>query len=88
MAFGVGWWTSPQTMFIAAPAVRLLRALSLSLSATNLLDRRYRLGEFNYASDFRQDPQAAPTLVPVRHFAAGAPRALLFTLTTNFGGTP
>jgi iron complex outermembrane recepter protein len=55
------------------------------LSATNLLDRRYRLSEFNYASDFRGVPGATPTLVPVRHFTAGAPRALFFTLSVNLG---
>jgi hypothetical protein len=55
------------------------------ISATNLFDRQYRLGEYNYASDFHTQPE--PTLVPVRHFTAGAPRALLFTLTFNVGGT-
>jgi iron complex outermembrane recepter protein len=58
----------------------------LGLSVTNLLDRRYRLGEFNYASDFRSVPDSTPTLVPVRHFTAGAPRALFATFAINFGG--
>ena len=60
--------------------------LRIGLSVTNLLNTQYRLGEYNFASDFHS--QSEPTLVPVRHFAAGAPRALLFTLTTNFGGSP
>ena len=60
--------------------------LKAGLAVTNLLDTQYRLGEYNFPSDFHS--QSEPTLVPVRHFAAGAPRALLFTLTTNFGGTP
>jgi hypothetical protein len=60
--------------------------LQFGLAITNLLDTQYRLGEYNFASDFHS--QSQPTLVPVRHFAAGAPRALLFTLTSNFGGTP
>ncbi len=47
------------------------------LSATNVLDNRYRLGEYNYASDFKSRPQ--PTLVPEREFTAGAPRALFAT---------
>ncbi|MCG3173018.1 MAG: hypothetical protein GMKNLPBB_01194 [Myxococcota bacterium] len=47
--------------------------------ATNLLDNRYRLGEYNFASSFTQ--QGAPSLVPARHFAAGAPRAIYFVLT-------
>ncbi len=60
--------------------------LRVGLSVTNLLDSQYRLGEYNFASDFHS--QSQPTLVPVRHFAAGAPRALLFTITTNFEGSP
>ena len=60
--------------------------LRAGVSITNLLNTQYRLGEYNFASDFHS--QSEPTLVPVRHFAAGAPQAFLFTLTTNFGGTP
>ena len=56
----------------------------LILSATNLLDTRYRLGEFNYTSDFHSQP--SPTLVPVRHFTAGAPRIVMLTLEVLFGG--
>jgi TonB family protein len=56
----------------------------LRLHATNLLDTQYRLGEYNYASDFHSQPQ--PTLVPDRTFAAGPPRALFLTLGFNFGG--
>lgn len=52
--------------------------------ATNLSDAQYRLGEYNYASDFRN--QAFPTLVPMRHFSAGSPRQLFFTLSINLGG--
>ena len=50
----------------------------------NLHDRRYRLGEYNYASDFRS--RAWPTLVPARHFTAGAPRTFMLTLGVSFGG--
>lgn len=57
--------------------------VSLSLSVQNLLNNQYRLGEFNYASDFHSQPQ--PTLVPVRHFTAGAPRTVLFTVALNYG---
>jgi iron complex outermembrane recepter protein len=59
----------------------------LGLMVTNLLDRRYRLGEYNFASDFHADAGSAPTLVPVRHFTAGAPRAIYGTLGINFGGS-
>jgi iron complex outermembrane recepter protein len=59
------------------------RPFRLALAATNLLDTRYRLGEFNFTSDFHS--QAAPTLVPVRHFTAGAPRQLMLTLEILLG---
>lgn len=61
------------------------RRFELSLEATNLLDRRYRLGEYNYASNF-QGPDHLPTLVPVRHFTAGAPRMVFLSLAITFGG--
>jgi hypothetical protein len=57
--------------------------VELGLAAQNLLDTQYRLGEYNFASDFHS--QAFPTLVPVRHFSAGAPRTLLLTLALNLG---
>ncbi len=56
----------------------------LSLAITNLLNSHYRLGEYNYASDFHSAPE--PTLVPSRHFTAGAPRGVFVSLSTNFGG--
>jgi iron complex outermembrane receptor protein len=65
------------------------RALSLGLILTNLLDRRYPLGEYNYASDFRS--RAYPTLVAARHFSAAEPRAGYVTLTVtleNAGTSP
>jgi TonB family protein len=58
----------------------------VGLAVTNLLDNRYRLGEFNYASDFRDVSDSSPTLVPVRHFTAGAPRGVFATFAINFGG--
>jgi TonB family protein len=61
------------------------RMAEVSLSATNLLDAQYRLGEYNFVSDW-QNQGARPSLVPTRHFAAGAPRALFLTLTLNLGG--
>jgi len=61
------------------------RWLTVGVSCTNLLDTQYRLGEYNYASDFHSDG-SYPTLVPERHFSAGAPRQLLFSLAVNLGG--
>ncbi len=60
------------------------RNFDFTVAATNLFDVTYRLSEFNYASDFRNE--GPPTLVPARHFAAGAPREILFTLSANLGG--
>lgn len=54
------------------------KALTFGVTCTNLFDRKYRLGEYNYASDFRS--QAYPTLVAARHFTAGEPRAVFATL--------
>jgi iron complex outermembrane recepter protein len=50
----------------------------IGLSAANLLDTRYRLGEYNYASDFHS--QAEPTLTVTRQFTAGAPRTVMLRL--------
>ncbi len=59
--------------------------VKLGLAVTNLLDTRYRLGEFNFASDFRTSG-SLPTLVPARMFSAGPPRAVSVTLGLHFGG--
>jgi hypothetical protein len=69
---------------IDAAASLAWRPFELGLAVTNLLDTRYRLGEFNYASDFHS--QASATLVPVRHFTAGAPREVMLTLQLVLGG--
>ena len=55
-----------------------LGSLHAGVKASNLLDTRYRLGEYNYASDFHS--QAEPTLTISRAFTAGPPRTVLFTL--------
>ncbi|TMQ04038.1 MAG: TonB-dependent receptor, partial [Deltaproteobacteria bacterium] len=51
---------------------------TLGVKAANLLDTRYRLGEYNYSSDFHS--QAEPTLTIARQFTAGAPRTVLLHL--------
>ncbi|MBL8608267.1 MAG: TonB family protein [Myxococcales bacterium] len=60
------------------------RQVAVGLVTTNLLGRRYRLGEYNYTSDFRSQPY--PTQVAARHFTAGEPRAVYASLTLTFGG--
>jgi iron complex outermembrane receptor protein len=59
----------------------------LSLIGRNLFDSKYRLGEFNYASNFRNPSSGAPpSLVPERSFTAGEPQTFLLTLAVTLGG--
>ena len=64
----------------------------LGLIVSNLLGTQYRLGEYNYASDFRSSrsqpggASAQPNLVPERTFTAGSPRAIYGSFAINFGG--
>ena len=66
--------------------------IELGLSVSNLLGTQYRLGEYNFASDFRSykaapgGATAQPTLVPERLFTAGAPRTIFGSFAINFGG--
>lgn len=60
------------------------RNYELELQVSNLLDTRYRAAELNYVSDFRSQP--LPTLVPSRHFAAGAPRMVFLSFAVTLGG--
>ncbi len=76
---------SDQIFTIDASAILSWSHYELRLSSTNLLNTQYRLGEYDYASDFHSQPQ--PTLVPEREFTAGAPRAVFLTLGINFGGS-
>jgi hypothetical protein len=67
--------------------------IEIGLTVTNLLGTQYRLGEYNYAADFRSSratPGAGvsqPSLVPERLFTAGAPRAIYGSFAINFGGS-
>ncbi|MBX3226979.1 MAG: TonB family protein [Labilithrix sp.] len=73
------------TIFTVDAAVNVRwRNVTVGVVCTNLTDRRYRIAEYNYPSDFRSQPY--PTLVPSRHFVAGEPRAIYGTLTLTFGG--
>jgi iron complex outermembrane recepter protein len=62
------------------------RFVTVAVSSTNVFNAQYRLAEFNYTSDFRP-AGSFPTLVPVRHFTAGSPRQVFFTISFNVGGT-
>lgn len=73
------------TIFTTDVALNLrYRAVQVGLICTNLFDRRYRIGEYNYASDFKS--RDYPTLVASRHFSAGEPRAIYGTLTLTLDG--
>lgn len=61
------------------------RGHEVSLAMMNLLGTQYRLTEYNFVSDFRSTP--SPTLVAARHFAAGAPRSVMLSLSATFGGS-
>jgi hypothetical protein len=58
---------------------------NLRLSGQNVFDSKYKLGEYNYASNF-QKYLPEPTLAPERSFTAGAPRTVMLTLSATLGG--
>ena len=62
------------------------RHFTLGFAVTNLLNRRYRLAEFNYVSNFQATSLSPPPLVPARHFVAGPPLTLWVSLGINLGG--
>ncbi len=76
---------SDRIFTVDASAILSWSHYELRLHSTNLLNTQYRLGEYDYASDFHGQPQ--PTLVPEREFAAGAPRAVFVTFGINLGGS-
>jgi iron complex outermembrane recepter protein len=54
------------------------------VTAQNLFNAKYKLGEYNYASDFKSQPE--PTLAPERSFTAGAPQMILLSISATLGG--
>lgn len=66
-------------VFLADGRVSLRwRAIELVLDLQNLLDARWRDGEFTYPSTW--EPGATASRLPARHFTAGSPRTLTLTL--------
>ena len=57
---------------------------NVRLTGQNIFNARYKLGEYNYASDFHSAP--APTLAPERAFTAGAPGQVMLSLSATLGG--
>jgi iron complex outermembrane receptor protein len=76
--------TSGDILTVDASASLTWSHYQVRVLSTNLLNAQYRLGEYNYASDFHSQPQ--PTLVPDRTFTAGPPRGVFLTLGVTFGG--
>jgi hypothetical protein len=73
------------TIFLSDASIGLGWSIwNVRLVGQNLFDARYKLGEYNYASDFHSAP--APTLVPERSFTAGAPQQILLSLSATLGG--
>jgi len=58
---------------------------NVRVSGQNIFDSKYKLGEYNYASNF-QKYLPEPTLAPERSFTAGAPRTVMLTLSATLGG--
>lgn len=52
--------------------------VELGLEASNIIGTRWSASEYLFTSNW--DPSAVPSRVPMRHFAAGAPRTVLLTL--------
>jgi len=75
---------SQTTLLLDLGASLKWRSWAIGLTTTNLLGRKYRLSEYNYASDFRS--QSYPTLVSARHFTAGEPRAIYLNLGLTLDG--
>jgi hypothetical protein len=69
---------------IDANATLAWKGFELGLVVTNLLDAKYRLGEYNYVSNFQEG--GPPTYVPSRLFSAGAPRGVFANFIVHLGG--
>lgn len=71
-----------RTVFLldARAAVRV-GPVELAVDFQNLLDARWRDGEFVYASKW--DPSAGASLLPARQFTAGTPRTVFFNLEVH-----
>ena len=71
--------TSPPVFLLDATVGVRRDWLELSLDAFNLLDAKYADTEYAFVSNWQSG--AVPSRVPARHITAGAPRALLASLT-------
>ncbi|MBL8617792.1 MAG: TonB-dependent receptor [Deltaproteobacteria bacterium] len=74
-------WSEPIFTVDLSSELRL-GAVELGLSCDNVLNRRYALAEYNYASWFPAvSGEPFPTRTPERHISPGAPRSFMLSLT-------
>jgi TonB family protein len=71
--------TSPPVFLVDATVGVRRDWLEVSVDAFNLLDARYADTEYAFVSNWQTTP--VPSRVPARHITAGAPRALLASVT-------
>jgi outer membrane receptor protein involved in Fe transport len=71
--------SSDTVLDVGLRALARIGVIELGLSVENLFDARQRVSELNHVSQF--DPERSASLRAVRHFAAGAPRRWLGSLT-------
>ena len=77
---------SSDVIFVSDASLRFFwNIFELGVIGTNIFGSQYKLGEFNYVSDFHTAPE--PTLVPERVFTAGPPRMVFVTLAATLGGS-
>jgi TonB family protein len=82
-ALPLGQFSAPTFTIDASAGVRW-RFVDLGVQAFNLLDTKYALTEYFYASDFHNGP-IYPTLAPTLNFTAAPPLTVLFTLGLRLG---
>lgn len=78
----LGQTAEPWFLVDAAGSLRF-GMIEVGVLARNLFDVRYREAEFHYVSNFG-DPSLPPSLMPARHFVAGAPLQVLGQVTLHF----
>jgi iron complex outermembrane recepter protein len=75
----LGQFATPTFTLDASASVRW-QYLRFGLQIWNLLDARYPLTEYFYASDFHNGP-SYPTLAPALNYTVAPPRLVMFTIT-------
>lgn len=74
--------TSPPIVLVDLSAFARWRMLELGIEIFNLLNKQYAATPYSFVSDWGN--RDVPSMVPARHFAAGAPRTFMGTLAVQF----